>query len=271
MRFGLLTYETPLANGIIQRLLEEFDNRVVGILKSTAILPGKPDWASSWSLLSRRDRRPMAIRKGTELLVGKGVELSFRLAGKQPRVPRLAKMASAASVPLVGTADINGSKAMETLRAWSPDLLVSVNVNQRIGAEMIAFTPRGVINVHGGLLPRNRGLFPYFWALANGDKETGATVHWVDSEFDTGPVIVQQANPIEPQDTVFSVAVSTAAVGAELTVQAVRLIEEGRAPSVPQDSSLASYYSWPEPADFRRLKRLGRRYGSIAEMWRALS
>jgi len=270
MRIGLLTYETPLANGMIQRLLEEFADRVVGILESTVILPGKHDWASSWFLLSRRDRRPMAIRKGTELLVGRGVELSSRLGGKRPRVPRLARMASEASVPLVSTTDINGSEAMQTLRAWSPDLLVSVSVNQRIGAEMIAFAPRGVINVHGGLLPKNRGLFPYFWALANGDEETGATVHWVDAEFDTGPVILQQAMPIEPQDTVFSVALGAAAVGAELTVQAIHLIEEGRAPRVPQDSSVASYYSWPEPTDFRRLKRLGRRYGSIPEMWRVL-
>ena len=271
MRIGILTYETPLANGMIQRLLQSLPDRVVGILESTVILPAKPDWVSSWTLLTRRDRRPMAIRKGMELLVDRGIELRSRLTGNRARVPRLAKIASDSSVPLIGTADINGSQAMQALRAWGPDLLVSVNVNQRIGTEMIGVPPHGVINVHGGLLPKNRGLFPYFWALANGDKETGATVHWVDADFDTGPVLLQQSIPIEPQDTVFSVAVSTAAIGAELTVRAIRLIEQGRAPRTPQDVAAATYHSWPSTADFRRLKRYGHRYGSIAEMWRALS
>jgi hypothetical protein len=110
MRIGLLTYETPLANGMVQRLLEEFADGVVGILESTVILPAKPDLASSWTLLTSRDRRPMAIRKGTEFLVGRGVELRSRVGGKRARVPRLAKIASDSSVPLIGTTDINGGQ-----------------------------------------------------------------------------------------------------------------------------------------------------------------
>ncbi len=271
MRIVLLTYDTPLVNRIIHRLLAECGDQVVGILESAVILPSKSRLASAWPLLSRSSHRPMAIRKAAELLVGRGIELSSRLGRKRQRAPHLARLASQFSVPLVASADINGPEARRVLTQWNPDLLVSVSMNQRIGDELIALPPCGVINVHGAFLPRHRGLFPYFWVMANGDEKTGSTVHWVDAELDTGPILLQEELPIEPHHTVISLAADVADLGAELTVQAIRLIEEGRAPRVPQDSSAATYYSWPSPVDFHRLKRFGRRYGSIAEMWRALN
>jgi hypothetical protein len=270
MRIGLLTYDTPLVNRMISRLLEEFGEQVVGILEGTVILSGKSNLTSRWLLLSRPSRRPIAIRKATELLVGRAIDLSSRLARKRPRGPRLARMASEFSVPLVQSADINGPETRRVLTQWNADLLVSVSMNQRIGADLIALPSCGVINVHGAFLPHNRGLFPYFWALANGDEKTGSTVHWVDAEFDTGPILLQRELAIQPHHTVISLAADVADLGAELVVESIRLIEEGRAPRVPQDSTVASYYSWPESTDFRRLKRLGRRYGSIAEMWKVL-
>lgn len=271
MRIGLLTYDTPLVTKMIHRLLSVFGEQVVGILEGTVILPGKSKWASTWFLLSRSDRRPMAIRKGMELLVGRTIELSARLTRRPTNTARLARVASHFSVPHVRSADINAPHVQRTLARWNADLLISVSMNQRIGAELIALPPCGVINVHGALLPRNRGLFPYFWALANGDETTGSTVHWVDTGFDTGPILLQRELAIRLDHTVVSLAADTADLGAELAIEAIHLVEAGKAPRQPQDPSQASYYSWPSPADFRRLRRLGRRYGSIADMWRALS
>jgi methionyl-tRNA formyltransferase len=271
VRIGLLTYDTPLATKVIHRLLLELGEQVVGVLEGTVILPGKSDWASTWFLLSRSSRRPMTIRKATELLVGRTIELSAKVTHRRTNTARLAKLASQFSVPLVRTADINEPHVQVALAQWDPDLLVSVSMNQRIGPGLIALPPRGVINVHGALLPRNRGLFPYFWALANGDQTTGSTVHWVDTGLDTGPILLQRELAIRPDHTAISLAVETADLGTELVIEAIRLIEKDRAPRKPQDPDQASYYSWPSPDDFRRLHNRGRRYGSIADMWRALS
>jgi hypothetical protein len=46
------------------------------------------------------------------------------------------------------------------------------------------------------------------------------------------------------------------------------LIEEGCPPSLPQDHSQASYYSWPRPEDQRRFRRRGGSYGTIFELWK---
>jgi phosphoribosylglycinamide formyltransferase-1 len=57
------------------------------------------------------------------------------------------------------------------------------------------------INVHPSLLPAFPGTTPIEDALASGVTETGVTVHFVDEGVDSGPVIAQEAVPIEPGDT----------------------------------------------------------------------
>jgi phosphoribosylglycinamide formyltransferase-1 len=57
------------------------------------------------------------------------------------------------------------------------------------------------INVHPSLLPAFPGVTPIEDALAAGAAETGVTVHFVDEGVDSGPVIAQEAVPIEPGDT----------------------------------------------------------------------
>jgi phosphoribosylglycinamide formyltransferase-1 len=58
-----------------------------------------------------------------------------------------------------------------------------------------------IVNVHPSLLPRFPGARPIDDALAAGVDETGVTVHYVDEGIDTGPVIRQEAVPIEPRET----------------------------------------------------------------------
>jgi methionyl-tRNA formyltransferase len=54
-------------------------------------------------------------------------------------------------------------------------------------------TPRfGVINVHSSLLPKYRGPAPVLWAIRNGDPDIGFTIHRMDEDFDTGPILAQQ-------------------------------------------------------------------------------
>ena len=193
-----------------------------------------------------------------------------RLAGARPRVPSLQQMSREFSVPMVGARNVNAPAAVRVCGDWQPDLIISVYLNQRVGTRLIRMAQIGVINVHPAYLPRSRGLFPYFWALANGDAETGVTVHWVDARFDTGAILVQEKLPITSDDTVISLAQKSAEMGAELLVRAVRLIERGDPPHMPQDTQRATYHSWPTPMDVRRFTQRGKRYGSLRDMWHEL-
>ncbi|MEW6645739.1 MAG: phosphoribosylglycinamide formyltransferase [Pseudomonadota bacterium] len=63
-----------------------------------------------------------------------------------------------------------------------------------------------MLNIHPSLLPRHRGLDTHARALAAGDDEHGATVHFVSPELDAGPLILQARVPVQPGDSAESLA-----------------------------------------------------------------
>ena len=69
--------------------------------------------------------------------------------------------------------------------------------------------------MHGSLLPRYRGRVPVNWAVIKGERETGATLHYMVEKPDAGDIVAQQAVPILPDDTAFDVF-SKVTVAAEM-------------------------------------------------------
>jgi phosphoribosylglycinamide formyltransferase-1 len=89
------------------------------------------------------------------------------------------------------------------------------------------------MNVHPALIPAFSG--PGFYGhrvheavLAAGVKQSGATVHFVDAEYDSGPIILQEAVPVEDDDTPDSLAERVQACERRLVPRAVQLFAEDR-------------------------------------------
>jgi phosphoribosylglycinamide formyltransferase-1 len=85
-----------------------------------------------------------------------------------------------------------------------------------------------VINIHPSLLPAFRGLNAHAQAIAAGVKISGCTVHVVRHEMDAGPIIVQAAVPVLPDDTPESLAARVLAAEHRIYPLALRLVAEGR-------------------------------------------
>jgi len=85
-----------------------------------------------------------------------------------------------------------------------------------------------LLNIHPSLLPAFPGLHPHRQALAHGVRVSGATVHFVDEGVDTGPVVLQTAVPVEPDDTEESLAARILVEEHRIYPEAVRLFAEGR-------------------------------------------
>jgi phosphoribosylglycinamide formyltransferase-1 len=83
------------------------------------------------------------------------------------------------------------------------------------------------INVHPSLLPAFPGVDAVGQALAAGVPETGVTVHFLDEGIDSGPVILQEAVPVEPEDTAQTLHERIRAVEHRLLPEAVRLYLAG--------------------------------------------
>ena len=88
--------------------------------------------------------------------------------------------------------------------------------------------PGRVMNIHPALLPAFPGLNAQEQAVRYGVKVSGATVHFVDEGMDSGPIILQEAVPVEDNDTVESLSERILHLEHKLYVRAVRLYCEGR-------------------------------------------
>lgn len=109
----------------------------------------------------------------------------------------------------------------EVVAAASPDLVVLAGFMRILSGAFVTRWP--VINVHPSLLPAFPGAHAPRDALAWGAKVTGCTVHLVDEEVDHGPIIAQEAVPVEPGDDETSLHRRIQAVEHRLLPDCVRL------------------------------------------------
>ena len=90
-----------------------------------------------------------------------------------------------------------------------------------------AFAGR-VLNIHPSLLPAFPGLHAQRQALEHGVKVAGATVHFMDEGVDTGPIVLQAAVPVEPDDTEETLSARILVQEHRIYPEAIRLFAEGR-------------------------------------------
>uniref|UniRef100_A0A667WVF8 10-formyltetrahydrofolate dehydrogenase n=1 Tax=Myripristis murdjan TaxID=586833 RepID=A0A667WVF8_9TELE len=127
-------------------------------------------------------------------------------------------------------------------KATGAELNVMPFCSQFIPMEVIDHPKHGSIIYHPSLLPRHRGASAINWTLIHGDKKGGFTVFWADDGLDTGPVLLQRECDVEPNDTVNTIYKRFLfPEGVKGTVEAVRLIAQGKAPRIPQPEEGATY------------------------------
>jgi methionyl-tRNA formyltransferase len=162
-------------------------------------------------------------------------------------------------VPLYQPEDVNAPEFLESLRLLAPDLIVSVSCPQIFKRELLELPTFGCINVHSALLPNYRGMLPTFWVLANGETETGVTVHVMTPGIDGGEIVAQRSVVIKPEDTLRSLMLKTKRLGADLVLEAIAAYEVGRVSRQPNDPDQGAYYSFPTREDVARFRLRGRR------------
>ena len=85
--------------------------------------------------------------------------------------------------------------------AYQVDLIVMAGWMRIVSKKFVDAYPGQIINLHPSLLPKYKGLNAIEQAIKAGEDETGATVHFVTEELDSGAIIKQQTVPILPGDT----------------------------------------------------------------------
>jgi len=145
--------------------------------------------------------------------------------------------------------DPNALDVVARVNALAPDYLFSFYYRAMLKAPMLAAARRGALNMHGSLLPFYRGRAPVNWAVLHGERETGATLHYMTGKPDAGDIVAQFAIPILPDDTASEV-LDKVTVAAELALHGVLpALINGTAPRVPQDLTKGRQFGGRRPED----------------------
>jgi len=132
-------------------------------------------------------------------------------------------------------------EAIESLRRLAPEVIVVAAYGQILPKEILELPKYGCINIHASLLPLYRGAAPINWAIIHGETRTGNTIMQMEEGLDTGPILLQEAIPIDPKDTAGTLMEKLSALGAKLITAALPLIEAGKLTPEQQDSSRATF------------------------------
>jgi methionyl-tRNA formyltransferase len=146
------------------------------------------------------------------------------------------------NVPVHQFASLKSAEAGAVFAGAAADLAVLAYVTQIVPEPLLRLPRLTAICFHPSLLPRYRGGSAISWQLIRGETRTGVTVFWPDAGIDTGPILVQHAAPVDPDDTAGTLYYKTLfPLGVRTVLESVELIAAGRAPREPQDESLATY------------------------------
>src|SRR5260370_32453689 len=121
--------------------------------------------------------------------------------GGQVAASPVKETASRLGLPVFQPERIRRPEPVEQLKQINPDAMGVVGYGQIIPQSIIDIPRHGIINVHGSLLPKDRGAAPIRWATANGETRTGITTMRIDAGLDTGGMLLKWDTEICPQET----------------------------------------------------------------------
>ena len=164
---------------------------------------------------------------------------------------RVAEVAEAHRLRWIAPMDPNAPDVVARVAESDPDFLFSFYYRRMLGAPMLSTARRGALNMHGSLLPKYRGRAPVNWAILNGERETGVTLHHMTLRPDAGDLVEQQRVPIGPDDTAKEVFDRVSTAAAIALDRALPAILDGTAPRRTNDLAAGSYFGGRRPEDGR--------------------
>lgn len=151
------------------------------------------------------------------------------------------RVATDEGLPVLQPERPRGDDFLANLRDLEADISVVVAYGHILPPDVIDLPRHGTINIHASLLPLLRGAAPIQAAIREGHERTGVTIMRMVPRLDAGPVILQLATAVYDDETYGELALRLSELGAAAVVEALALIELGRAREEPQEESRATY------------------------------
>lgn len=150
------------------------------------------------------------------------------------------------------------------------DVGLSVLFAHILKADLLHLFPRGVLNVHPGYLPYNRGRNAQIWGIIDGTP-VGATLHYMDEGVDTGPIVERIEVVIAPTDTGKSLRAKLESASADVLKKGWSAVVAGVAP-VLQDASAGTAHRVRDVEEISEINLDATyRAGDLIDLLRALT
>lgn len=120
--------------------------------------------------------------------------------------------------------DVYDRMVAEVLKKNRVDLVCLAGFMRLLSAYFIREFPLRILNIHPSLLPAFPGLDAQHQALEHGVKLSGCTVHFVDENLDSGPILIQTAVPVLDDDTADSLSARILKQEHRIYTEAIRLV-----------------------------------------------
>lgn len=172
-----------------------------------------------------------AVVTGLDKPSGRGYKMQFS---------PLKEKAIELGIPVLQYAKVS-REGIDEISALEPDVVVTAAFGQILSDAFLQIPKYGVLNVHASLLPKYRGSAPIQWAIIDGEKTTGITIMRTVKRVDAGDILLKKEIEIGEKETAGELFDRLAILGGEAIVEAISLLENGKANFVEQDESLATH------------------------------
>lgn len=136
--------------------------------------------------------------------------------------------------------NLNDAAVSHAVRAAHADLVIYAG-GGIVRRELLQSTKLGVLNAHGGPLPRFRGMNAAEWALLHGIAPT-VTIHWMNDGIDTGPILFERPIPLTAWRSIPNGRGAATRVSVEALLEAVDMLADGPVPAMPQEAEAGRQY-----------------------------
>ena len=160
--------------------------------------------------------------------------------GYAVKAPPIKQAAAAAGLQVYQPAKLKDPATEEFLSRYRPDAIVVVAYGHILPKWLIDLPRLGCINLHASLLPKYRGAAPIQWSLIRGETVTGVTTMRIDVGLDTGDIFLRREVAIQDDDTSETLSTRLSQIGADLTIETLRRLEQGDLQVHPQDHTQAT-------------------------------
>ena len=125
-------------------------------------------------------------------------------------------------------------EAVNEVATLGGDVMVTCAYGQILSQEILDLFPKGVWNIHAGLLPKYRGASPIQSCILAGETETGVSIMKTELGLDCGDVLLVERTQILENETYGELSARLSTLGAKLIVEALRALKSGEYTLTPQ-------------------------------------